>query len=195
MPVALLVLAFAMVNPLPSAAQPAESSWPQYQHDARHTGRTEVVGPVTAARQRCRVELTGTRAGLPVTGADGTIYVASGGKDDEPSTWRLAAIDPNDCSETWTVALPGAPEVAAPAVSTTGTVYVYTDADGATSPARPPSPSIPPTTTSAGTGTSTPAMGPTWRSPATARSSSPVAARSRPPPSSRCSSPRPVPTV
>lgn len=130
---AVLLLAAASVALTPaSRAQPAESSWPQYQYDARHTGRSGLVGPTwpTDARRRCRVELTGTRAGLPVTGADGTIYVASGGNDDDPSTWGLAAIDPNDCSEKWTVALPGAPEVAAPAVSRTGTVYLYTDADG-----------------------------------------------------------------
>lgn len=112
-----------------ATAQPAESSWPQYQHDAGHTGRGESVGPAQV-RRRCSVDLTGGSVGIPVVGPDGTIYVGSGDRDDNPADRMLHAVNPDDCSLQWSFPLPGAPEVAAPAIGENGRIYLQTDAEG-----------------------------------------------------------------
>ncbi len=126
---ALLALLVGVAAPLGADAQPAASSWPQYQHDAGHTGRGEPVGPAQV-RRRCQFDFEGSSVGVPVTGTDGTVYVASGSGDDASADWALHAIDPADCREEWSYPLPGAPEVAAPAVSEEGTIYLQTDAEG-----------------------------------------------------------------
>lgn len=129
MGVAALAVTTLVVPWRPLAAQPAESSWPQYQHDAGHSGRGEPVGPAQV-RRRCSIDLPGGSVGIPVLGPDGTIYVGSGDRDDAAANWMLHAVDPDDCSLQWSFPLPGAPEVAAPAIGENGRIYLQTDAEG-----------------------------------------------------------------
>ncbi|MFX1486859.1 MAG: PKD domain-containing protein, partial [Promethearchaeota archaeon] len=61
----------------------AESPWPMFQHDARHTGRSPFAGPqvLNDPNTQVQVLLEGDSAddyfGTPVIGSDGTLYLAA----------------------------------------------------------------------------------------------------------------------
>jgi len=69
------ILGWSLVCGL-SFAQPANSPWPMYQHDAQHTGRTDVAGP-TSPELYWVYEFDRGRPSLPVIDEDTTIYVLS----------------------------------------------------------------------------------------------------------------------
>ncbi len=103
----------------------ANSAWPMFQHDAQHTGRTDVNGPqgptpVIAWEFKAK---SGHKSS-PVVGEDGTLYVPNG-------KFLLVAVDPDTALPIWNVDLIGAigkgkvglPDRSQPAVSDTGTIY------------------------------------------------------------------------
>ena len=115
----LAALFTAAVLTIPASA-PAETPWRMFQLDAKHTGRTTLAGPAQPG-----VDWTYTTTlenSTPVVGADGTIYLPSGKREDQAGTLR--AINP-DGTEKWVFTLPGAP-ASTPAVATDGTIYVHT---------------------------------------------------------------------
>ena len=83
--VVVLLLAAAVVRAVPSAmparagrSAAAESPWPMFGHDARHTGRSPYVGPAWP-RLKWRYQISCCREvkSSPVIGADGTVYIGS----------------------------------------------------------------------------------------------------------------------
>jgi len=98
----------------------ADSPWPMYMHDARHTGRSEYVGPeYPSIKWEFYLEEDEGDA-PPVVGADGTIYAVSVPKYDDTS---LYAINP-DGTLKWKVALGGNLYAFSPAIADDGTIYV-----------------------------------------------------------------------
>src|SRR5688572_17717894 len=86
-------LTLVLAGAQPSAAQLADSAWPCFQHDAQHTGRTELIGPddpTVLWSYKGRNRLVST----PAIAADGTIYLGHGRNP-------LCAIDPVDGAEIW----------------------------------------------------------------------------------------------
>jgi outer membrane protein assembly factor BamB len=113
-----LLLCVLLVTAAPAAAQLADSPWPCFQHDAQHTGRTDLVGPddpTVRWRYKGRSRLVST----PAIGADGTIYLGHGRNP-------LCAIDPDDGSEIWctTRNLGTFADRSSPAVAADGTIYI-----------------------------------------------------------------------
>ena len=100
----------------------ADSPWAMFQHDPQHTGRSPFVGP-----QQYSVEwelpLPGF-PGSPAIGADGTIYITTGGVFEEGAGCFLYAVNP-DGSVEWRFELPGPPASTAPAIGPDGTIYVH----------------------------------------------------------------------
>ncbi len=81
---ALLVALAAGYPPAVAAGETiraAKSAWPMYRGDARHTGRTDVVGPKTNKLRWVfstgRAEKEGGIETDPVIGPDGTVYVGA----------------------------------------------------------------------------------------------------------------------
>ncbi len=102
----------------------SQVTWPMFQHDPQHTGRSDlVVGPQTNT-VRCQFPLgaTGFTVGSPAAADDGTIYVTSG--NFTAATGSLVAINP-DCTQKWVFQLPGSPASTAPAIAANGTIYVH----------------------------------------------------------------------
>ena len=73
---------------------PTWTAWPSELHDARHSGSATTAGPTTG-KIRWRRNLAGGVTEGAVTGADGTIYVAS-------DAGILHAIDPSTGKDRWT---------------------------------------------------------------------------------------------
>jgi len=101
-------------------AQLSPSAWPMLQHDARHTGRSDLLGPLFAAGRPD----PGAVKSLafydkikmhPVIGVDGTIYVGMG--------WRFCAIHP-DLTLKWCQPLIADVSPNAAAVDANGYIYV-----------------------------------------------------------------------
>ena len=93
----------------------ANSAWPMFRHDLRHTGQSPYTGAATA------IERWEFLAGSPVhsspaIGADGTIYV---GSDDG----KLYAVNPNG-SKRWEFLTTGSGVSSSPAIGADGTIYV-----------------------------------------------------------------------
>ncbi|NQT47439.1 MAG: PQQ-like beta-propeller repeat protein, partial [Chloroflexi bacterium] len=97
----------------------ADTPWPMFRHDIRHTGRSPYTGPEAPAAL-WSFPTGDIIYGSPAIGADGTIYVTSkgGGR-------RLFAINP-DGSEKWSFLLGGLPNQggSSPAIAADGTIYV-----------------------------------------------------------------------
>lgn len=104
-----------------AAGGPAQAPWPVFQHDSRHSGASTFSGP-SRAEEVWEVELEGV-PGAPVVGADGTIYVATGMTEVDPSGW-LYSISPTGAIS-WRSALDGPPSSTAPAVDADGVIYVH----------------------------------------------------------------------
>ena len=66
--------AFLFSSPL--HAQPAESPWPMFRHDAGHTGRSMSAGPRTGALLWTYVTENDVNSS-PAVGPDGMVYVGS----------------------------------------------------------------------------------------------------------------------
>ena len=92
-----------------------------WHYDLRHTGRTSIVGPIEAPTVEWRFNLYGANfPSSPVIGSDGTIYVGSGGGDQQTGQ-RFYAINP-DGTEKWEINI-GAGIRSTPAISDDGTIY------------------------------------------------------------------------
>src|SRR5438034_8528976 len=101
-------------------AQLAASPWPMLQHDLRHTGRSDVLGPIfpTGAPGPGDVKSLTFYDKIkmhPVVGADGTIYVGMG--------WQFCAINP-DLTQKWCKPLIADVSPNAAAVDVNGYIYV-----------------------------------------------------------------------
>src|SRR4029453_1138850 len=64
----------------PAAGQPAQTPWPMFQHDVRHTGRSKLLGPLFPSGAPAPGDVNvwqsfGMIAGSPTIALDGTIYV------------------------------------------------------------------------------------------------------------------------
>ncbi len=109
----------ALLGSAPGArAQLASSAWPMFQHDARHTGQSQLLGP-----DRPRVKWTykgrNRLVSAPSVGADGTVYVGNGKAP-------LCAIDPGDGGEIWctTEGRGGDAAQSSPAVHADGRIFM-----------------------------------------------------------------------
>jgi len=74
----------AMTSPV--SAQLADTVWPMFQHDARHTGRSAGLGPVSPFQVKF-VQLGVKIKAQPSIGEDGSIYVGVG--------WKFCAVSPS----------------------------------------------------------------------------------------------------
>ena len=91
---------FMCVGPALVQAQQTVGGWPMRGHDARHTSRSQYVGPRENPTVKWDFEMTGDMVGSTmVVGPDGTIYAASRRNSGEPS--RLYAIDPATGTQKW----------------------------------------------------------------------------------------------
>lgn len=98
-----------------AGAQLANSTWPMLQHDAQHTGRTSVQGPLSANLNWTSPLFASPRSG-PAIGPDGTIYQGSGR--------MLCAIDPDNGFQHWCKRIGGTVKHASPAVDSDGNIYI-----------------------------------------------------------------------
>ena len=94
----------------------ANTPWPMFQHDARHTGQSEYVGSQTG-NVKWQFVLEGKGfSSSPVIGVDGNIYV--GGSDG-----KLYALSPDGNLE-WTYKISDYWIHSTPAIAFDGTIYV-----------------------------------------------------------------------
>jgi outer membrane protein assembly factor BamB len=97
----------------PLRAELADSRWPMFHGDLRHTGQSSVNGPATATVKWTWLSSDIIR-GSPTIATDGTVYVAAG--------YAFCAIDP-DGSQRWCTPLSGEATLSAAAIDADGTVY------------------------------------------------------------------------
>lgn len=100
----------------------AEAPWPQFQHDARHTGQSPFVGPQTSNIKWSFIpSIVPPRGGFvetPVVGPNDVIYFGAGTQ----STGRLFALNPNGTLKWQSSLLRAAPTN--PAIITDGMVII-----------------------------------------------------------------------
>src|SRR5262245_44233521 len=58
---------------------PTPGAWPMFQHDPRHTGRSQFPGPERAGQLWGYPTGTSPLTGSPIVGVSGTVYVGAGG--------------------------------------------------------------------------------------------------------------------
>ena len=97
-----------------SLAQLANSAWPMFRHDLKHTGRSPYTGPATAT-QKWAFTTGGIVQSSPTIGEDGTIYVGANDR-------KLYAIKP-DGTLKWAFTT-GDIVYSSPAIGADGTIYV-----------------------------------------------------------------------
>ena len=90
----------------------ADTPWPMFGHDARHTGRSSFTGP-EAPGEKWSLAIGGPLESSPTIAADGTIYVGS--RD------QLHAVNPNG-TEIWSFAIETFTSYS-PAIGADGTIY------------------------------------------------------------------------
>ena len=107
----------------------AESPWPMFRHDLKHTGRTDYTGPATPTLFWTFQANDGI-ASSPSIGHNGTIYVGAGGYYNGGGDSSLYAINP-DGSLKWqfktdsgTAVGQSAGIFSSPAIADDGTIYV-----------------------------------------------------------------------
>ncbi len=118
----LAVLVMLMVAWLanPISAQLADSPWPMFHHDARHTGRNPYIKGPENSVLKWRFQTGGEIDSSPAIGTDGTVYV---GSDDG----YLYAINPNGI-EKWRFKKFQTSSIdSSPAIGADGTIYVGSD--------------------------------------------------------------------
>ncbi len=94
--------------------QLASSPWPMANHDLRHTGRSQYVGPATPTL-RWRIPFREIK-GSPIIGADGTVYVGV--------QKSLCAFEPVSGGELWCQQLPATIRRNTAAIDANGRLYV-----------------------------------------------------------------------
>ena len=109
-----LLLTALAVLPGGAVAELATTSWPMFQHDLMHSGRSNYVGPQTN-NVKWSYQTGGRIRPSPAIGIDGTIYV---GSDDG----YLYAINP-DGTLKWKFKT-GNQIWSAPAIGSDGTIYI-----------------------------------------------------------------------
>lgn len=120
--IACLLFTFSLFN-----AQAADSPWPMYQHDARHTGRSQYIGPLSNTVKWTWDLPNGSAISSPIIGNDGTIYIVL--REGGTHTGSLYAIS-SDGSFKWkspTFSISGYccwAGMLSPAIGSDGTVYV-----------------------------------------------------------------------
>lgn len=101
-------------------AQLADSTWPMFMHDLRHTGRAavNVNGPSTnAVGVKWKHKFQPRLKTSPTIGADGTIYLGAGFKP-------LCAVNPANGAEKWCTTGGGDASISSPTVGSDGTIYI-----------------------------------------------------------------------
>ena len=115
------IVAVALITAImviPAAAQLADTPWPMFHHDLKHTGLSPYTGPDTSA-----IKWTYQAGGWvspPVIGADGTVYV--GRSIPGVGGGYLCAINP-DGTLKWEYETIGTLEQSGAAIGSDGTVY------------------------------------------------------------------------
>ena len=115
----------------PAAAQLAQTVWPMFQHDARHTGQSSLLGPLFPSGAPAPADVTfwqsfGAVASSPTIDSDGTIYVGVDvPRPNTSSQGYLCAIRP-DMTLKWEncVLLRASASQSSAAISTDGTIYI-----------------------------------------------------------------------
>ena len=107
------IVLFSVFAPMMTSAQLADTPWPMFHHDLRHTGLSPYNGPQTADQKWNFT--TGNLLSSPAIGVDGTIYVGSYDN-------KLYAINP-DGTEKWHFII-GSWIGTSPAIASDGTIYV-----------------------------------------------------------------------
>ena len=108
----------AIASPSPGLT---EGSWPMFQHDPQHTGRSPFRGPeVPDLKWAITIPQSAHLYSAPVIGPSGTIYVSGAWWYETPPAF-LHAINP-DGSIQWQFEVGGA-ILGAPAVAADGTIY------------------------------------------------------------------------
>jgi len=109
----MLIFIFASDNIVD--AQLANSEWPLFRHDLKHTGHSQYIGTYTPTL-KWMFKADGGFWSSPVIGTDGTIYVGS----EDP---YLYAINPNG-TQKWKFKTNGSVHQSSPAIGSDGTIYV-----------------------------------------------------------------------
>lgn len=126
----LLLTGILLLGPTgPAAAQPADTPWPMFQHDVRHTGRSARLGPLFPQGAPAPTDLRswqsfGAITSSPTIGSDGTIYV--GVDVPRPGTSAqgyLCAIKP-DMTQKWCVQTRASASQSSAAIGADGTIYI-----------------------------------------------------------------------
>ena len=127
----LFILTLVTISSLSVSAQLADSPWPTFRMDAKHSG----ISPYDTSHVDGTVKWTfETGAGIessPVIGEDGTIYIGSHDgylyaiNPDGTEKWRFDA-GPPVYDERWDVSKS---IMATPAIATDGTIYIYSSAN------------------------------------------------------------------
>jgi outer membrane protein assembly factor BamB len=107
--------AFVSAAARPASAQLANSAWPMFHHDVRHTGQSEYDGPATATVKWMYRNIARFQSS-PAIGPDGTIFYGT--------VRLLCANDPTNGSKKWCTHLVSTIKRSSPAVAADGTVYV-----------------------------------------------------------------------
>lgn len=109
------------MTPLPSSAaepQLANSPWPMFMHDSRHTGRATIDGPSTNAVQVLWSYKTLSRIKTsPAIGTDGTIYFGAGFSP-------ICALNHTNGTLKWCTEGGGDASVSSPTIASNGTIYM-----------------------------------------------------------------------
>ena len=91
----------------PAAAQLANTPWPMFQHDVRHTGQSSFLGPLFPAGAPASSDVTswqgfGKITSSPTIGADGTVYLGIDvpGPPNHSGTGYICAVKP-DLTQQW----------------------------------------------------------------------------------------------
>jgi outer membrane protein assembly factor BamB len=97
-------------------AQLADSAWPMFQHDMRHTGQSTFNGPASANNLKWIYRGLAPLKSAPAIGTDGTIYIGNGR--------NLCALDPANGGENWCTFVVSSIKLSSPAVGINATVYI-----------------------------------------------------------------------
>lgn len=99
---------------LPPGPGLADTSWPMFQHDLRHTGQSEYLGPQTA-NLKWTFDTGSSITSSPIIGFDNTIYIGS-------RDGNFYAINP-DGSQKWVYDTESTIYHSTPVLSQDGTIY------------------------------------------------------------------------
>src|SRR5262244_451072 len=114
----------------PALAQLADTPWPMFHHDPRHSGQSTLLGPLfpTGAPAVGDVKFWqgfNKIKNSPSIGPDGTIYVAVDPRPEGPAHHGyLCAIKPDLTSEKWCAMFRADASPSSAAIGQDGTIYI-----------------------------------------------------------------------